>query len=161
MFQQLLKNALDSYTCLDAALKSALKLRVDYLSPTELISLEASGVESSTNVTVNSALDSITALDGLVGSVRFNMLTFPTPVRLDGTIGVIGALIGHIGQGTNPTVANADITISYRFATTDPWRPFNRMILVDNVTTIQFMLSIAAQTGDHDIPQLHIVANQQ
>lgn len=160
MLQQLLKTALDSYSCMDSVLKSALKLRVDLLSPTEIVSLMASGVESSSNVVVNQALDQIVAPNGLVGSVTFTMDTFGTPMRIDGTMGVIGALIGHTGQGSNPAVDPADLTISYRLSATSPWRPFNRTVIVDNVTTIQFKVDVVAQTGDHDIPQLHIVSIQ-
>lgn len=160
MFQQLLKDAVDSDANLTSTLKSALKLRVDALPRIEDIELTAQNVDSSTNVTVDEATDSILVPDTQGGTVEWDMHTFDTPVRIDGTIGGIGVLIGHAGQGSNPAVAEADITLQYRETATGAYKAFNRNVVLDEISAIQIKATIAVQTGDHDLPQLHLIAEQ-
>ena len=160
MFQQLLKNAVDSDANLDATLKSALKLRVDALPTIEQVELTAQNVDSSTNVTVDEATDSITVPDTMGGTVEWEMVTFSTPVRIDGTQGAIGVLLGHVGQGTNTVVAEADIVLQYRETASGAYRAFGRNVVLDEVSAIQIMTTIATQAGDHDLPQLHLLAEQ-
>jgi hypothetical protein len=160
MFQQLLKNAIDSDSNLDTTMKSALKLRVDALPKIEQVELTAQNVDSSTNVTVDEATDTITVPDASDGTVEWEMVTFSTPVRIDGTQGDIGVLIGHIGQGSNTPVANADITLQYRETSTGTYKSFGRNVVIDEVSAIQIKATIATQTGDHDLPQLHLIAEQ-
>lgn len=160
VFIQLLKEAIDDSSVLTDIMKAALKVRADALARIEFAELSAGDVLSSTDVTVSEANDSLTVADGDSGNVIFNLKTFDTPVRIDGTFGDIGALVGHVGQGANAVVANADITISYRLAATGTFIAFRRNTVLPNVTTIQFRVDIATQTGDHDIPQLFLVAQQ-
>jgi len=160
MFQQLVKDAIDSDSTLTTTLKSALKLRVDALPKIEQVELTAQNVDSSTDVTVSEANDSITVPDTSGGTVEWDLVTFDTPVRIDGTIGTIGALVGHVGQGTNDPVADADITLQYRETASGVYKAFTRNVVLDEVSAIQIKATIATQTGDHDLPQLHIIAEQ-
>lgn len=160
MFQQLLKDAVDADANLNSTMKSALKLRVDALSRIEDVELTAQNVDSSTDVTVDEATDSILVPDTSGGTVEWEMVTFSTPVRIDGTIGAIGVLIGHTGQGSNPAVDEADITLQYRETASGAYKAFNRNVVLDEVSSIQIKAIIAVQTGDHDLPQLHLIAEQ-
>jgi hypothetical protein len=160
MFQQLLKDAVDSDANLTSTMKSALKLRVDALPRIEDVELTAQNVDSSTDVVVDVANDSITVPDTKGGTVEWEMVTFSTPVRIDGTIGVFGALVGHVGQGSNTPVGDADITLQYRETATGAYKAFGRNVVLDEVSAIQIKATIAVQAGDHDLPQLHLVAEQ-
>jgi len=160
MFQQLLKDAVDESSTLTSTLKSALKLRVDALPRLEDVELTAQNVESSTNATVDEATDSITVPDTQSATVEWEMHTFSTPVRIEGTIGTIGVLLGHVGQGSNPAVDEADITLQYRETASGAYKAFGRNVVLDEVSSIQIKATIAVQTGDHDLPQLHLVAEQ-
>jgi hypothetical protein len=160
MFIQLLKESLDADTGLSDTLKAALKARCDALTPEEHHVLSSANVESSTGVTVDEATDSITVPDAASGEITWDLITFDTPVRIDGTIGGLGVLIGHVGQGSNTPVAEADITLQYRESSTGVWKAFGRTVVIDEVSTVQFKATIATQTGDHDMPQLHILAEQ-
>lgn len=160
MFQQLLKDAIDADTTLTTTMKSAFKLRVDALPKIEPVLLGAQNVESSTDVTVDEATNSILVPDGSGGTIEWTMVTFSTPVRIDGTQGSIGVLVGHIGQGSNTPVADSDITLQYRESSSGAYKAFGRNVVLDEVSSIQFKATIASQTGDHDMPQLHLLAEQ-
>jgi hypothetical protein len=160
MFQQLLKDAVDADGDLDSTMKSALKLRVDALPKIEQVELTAQNVDSSTDVTVDEATDSILVPDASGGTVEWEMVTFDTPVRIDGTQGTIGVLIGHVGQGSNPAVDEADITLQYRETASGTYRAFGRNVVIDEASAIQIKATIATQTGDHDLPQLHLLVEQ-
>ena len=111
-------------------------------------------------MTVSEANDSITVPDTSDGTVEWSMVTFSTPVRIDGTIGTIGVLLGHVGQGSNDPVADSDITLQYRESASGTYKAFNRNVVIDEVSSIQFKATIATQAGDHDLPQLHVIAEQ-
>jgi len=160
MFQQLLKDAVDSDANLNSTMKSALKLRVDALPKTEEVALTAQNVDSSSDVVVDEATNSITVPDTKGGTVEWEMITFDTPVRIDGTIGTIGVLLGHIGQGSNSAVADSDITLQYRETASGAYKAFGRNVVLDEVSSVQIKATIATQTADHDLPQLHLVAEQ-
>ena len=160
MFQQLLSESIDANSDLSDTFKAALKLRVTALPQYEPIALTSQNVDSTTNATVNAATDSITIADTFAGEIEWDLITFDTPVRIEGTIGEIGALVGHDGQGTNTVVANADITLQYRLTASGTYVAFNRNTVLPEVTTIQFKAVIATQTGDHDMPQLHMLPEQ-
>lgn len=160
MFQQLLKDAVDADANLNSTMKSALKLRVDALPKIEDVELTAQNVDSTTNAVVDEANDSITVPDTQSATVEWEMVTFSTPVRIDGTIGVFGALVGHVGQGSNTPVGDADITLHYRETASGAYKAFTRNVVLDEVSAIQFRATIAVQTGDHDLPQLHVIAEQ-
>jgi len=160
VFVQLLKEAIDDSTDLSDTMKVALKARADALTRTQLVKLSAGNVLSSTNVTVSVATDSMTVADGDSGHVIFDLMEFDTPVRIEGTHGEVGALVGHVGLGTNPPVDNSDMTLSYRLGSTGTFVAFRQTTVLPSVSEIQFRLDVAVQTGDHDIPQLHAVAEQ-
>jgi hypothetical protein len=109
---------------------------------------------------VSEADGTITVEDGDAGQVTFSLVEFDTPVRIDGTVGAVGALVGHAGQGSNPVVATADISLSYRLGTSGTFKAFGRNNVIDSVSEIQFRLDVSTQTGDHDVPLLHLVAEQ-
>lgn len=160
MFQQLLSESIDANSDLSDTFKAALKLRVTALPKYEPVSLTAENVDSTTNAIVNAATNSITIADTFAGEIEWDLITFDTPVRIEGTIGEIGALVGHVGEGTNTVVANADITLQYRLSSSGTYVAFNRNTVLSSVTTIQFKAVIATQTGDHDMPQLHLLPEQ-
>jgi len=160
MFVQLLKDSIDANDDLSDSMKVALKVRADALPRIQDVELTSRNVSASSNATVDIPNDKITVADGDSGYVEFNLETFDTPVRIEGTIGTIGALLGHVGQGVNPAVAEADLVMKYRLATSDAWRAFGRNVVVDEATQVQFRVEIDTQTGDHDLPQIHVIAEQ-
>lgn len=160
VFKQLLSESIDDASDLSSVMKVALKERVDALPRVQLAILSSDNVLSVVNAVVSEADGSITVEDGDAGQVTFSLFEFDTPVRIDGTVGTIGALVGHIGQGTNPVVANADMTLSYRLGTTGAFKTFTRSTVLDPVSEIQFRLDVATQTGDHDVPLLYLVTEQ-
>ena len=160
MFQQLLSESIDANSDLSDTLKAALKLRVTALPKYEPIELTAGNVNSTVNAAVNAATDSITCPDGSTSEIEWDLVTFDTPVRIEGSIGDVGALVGHVGQGTNTPVANADITLQYRLSASGTYAAFTRNTVLSEVTTVQFKALIASQTGDHDMPQLHMLPEQ-
>ena len=161
MFQQLLRNSINNDSSLEATLKAALLLRVDYLPRDEHQVMGASQVNAITGGTVDEATNSITFASGSGGDITFDSITFGTPVRIDGTQTSIGLLLGNVGQGTNPAVAESDITLQYRETDADPWKAFGRTVVLDNISTIQFKATIAVQGADADMPQLHLIADQE
>jgi stage V sporulation protein SpoVS len=160
MFQQLLRNSINNDSSLEATLKAALLLRVDYLARDEQHIMGASEVNAITGGTVDQATDSITFATGVGGDVTFDLITFGTPVTIDGTKTAIGLLLGNVGQGSNPAVAEADITIQYRTSTSGAWKAFGRNVVLDGISTIQFKATIAVQAADADMPKLHLVSEQ-
>ena len=160
MFVELLKESIDANSSLTSLMKSALKARCDALPRQEMHDLTVDEVNSSTGVTLDTVNGVITVPIGPGGEVVFDLITFDTPVRITGSLGPFGALIGHTGQGTNPVINNADLTMKYRTSVSGSWRTFNRTTVVDELSTVQFGLDIAAQVAIADIPQLHIVAEQ-
>jgi len=164
MFQQLLKDSVDANSNLTTTLSVALKARVDAMSAMELVSLTATNVDSTVgNVAVDETTNSIVVSTGappVENRVIFDMATFATPVRVSGTYGEFGAVLGHDGSGANDPVASADITLYYRYATTASWVIFNRQTVLDEVSTLQMSAVIATQAADADMPQMHLVAEQ-
>jgi hypothetical protein len=160
MFQQLLRNSINNDSSLEATLKAALLLRVDYLARDEQHIMGASEVNAITGGTVDEATDSITFGTGVGGDITFDLITFGTPVTIDGTKTAIGLLLGNVGQGSNPAVAEADITLQYRTSTSGAWKAFGRNVVLDGVSTIQFKATVAAQVADADMPKLHLVPEQ-
>lgn len=160
MFIELLKESIDTNSSLQTVMKTALKARADALPSLELHSLTVDEVNSSTGVTLDATHGVITVPSGSVGEVIFGMISFSTPVRISGGYGPFGALVGHTGQGSNPVVDNADITMKYRLTTSGSWKAFNRTVVLDEISTVQFGIDIVLQAADADIPQLHIIAEQ-
>jgi len=160
MFQQLLTEAIDNDAGLSDTLKAALKLRVAALPRYEPLALTAGNVDSVSNAVVDLVTDSILIPDTMAADVEWEMVTFATPVRIEGIIGTFGALVGHVGQGVNTPVVDADITLQYRLTASGTYAAFTRNTVLPSVTTVQFKAVIVAQPGDHDLPQLHMLPEQ-
>lgn len=161
MFQQLLRNSVNDDSDLEATLKAALLTRINYLPRDEHHVMGASEVNAISGGTVDEATDSILVPDAATAEITFDLITFGTPMTIRGTMSTIGLLLGHTGQGSNPAVAEADITLQYRESESDTWKSFGRTVVLDSISTIQFKASVAVQTGDHDMPQLHLVPEQE
>lgn len=161
MFQQLLRNSINNDTTLEATLKAALLLRVDYLPRLEQHVMGAAEVNAITGGTADEATDSITFATGVGGDITFDLITFGTPVTIDGTMAGIGLLLGHVGQGTNIPVAEADITLQYRETDGGTWKAFGRTVVLTGISTVQFKATVAVQGADADMPQLHLIAMQE
>lgn len=160
MMQQLLKDAVDASATLTDILKVALKARVDALPQFEPHAMTSSNVQASAGATIDEATNSIQWPIGPGGTIDYDSITFVTPVRIDGTIGAIGALVGHDGLGPNGPVATADITLQYRLTAAGAWLAFGQTVVVDETSFFQLRATIAAQIADADMPQLHIFAEQ-
>lgn len=160
MMQQLLKDAVDASATLTDVLKTALKARVDALPKFEPHAMTAANVAASTGAVVDESTNSIQWPIGPGGTIDWDPITFATPVRIDGTIGAIGALVGHDGLGPNSPVATADITLQYRLTAAGAWLAFGQTIVVDETSFFQLRAAVAAQVADVDMPQLHIFAEQ-
>ena len=161
MFQQLLRNAINNDSTLESTLKAALLLRVDYLPRDEHHVMGASDVNAISGGTVDEVTDSILVPDAATAEITYDMITFGTPVTIRGTMAGIGLLLGHGGQGANPLVAEADITLQYRESESDAWKAFGRTVVLEDISTVQFKATVAVQTGDHDMPQLHVIPEQE
>lgn len=161
MFQQLLRNSINNDSTLEATLKAALLLRVDYLPRLEQHVMGAAEVNAITGGTVDDATDSITFATGTGGDITFDLITFGTPVTIDGTMAALGLLLGHTGQGSNPAVAEADITLQYRESDSGTWKAFGRTVVLSSISSIQIKATVAVQGADADMPQLHLIAEQE
>ena len=161
MFQQLLRISVNADTSLDATLKAALLTRIDYLPRIEHQTMGASQVNAITGGSVDEATDSITVPNGSGAEITYDLITFGTPVQINGTEAGIGLLLGHVGQGSNSPVAEADISLQYRFTDSGTWIAFSRTTILSEVSTIQFKATVATQGADADMPQLHLLAEQE
>lgn len=161
MFQQLLRNSVNNDSTLEATLKSALLLRIDYLCRDEHHVMGASQVNAISGGTVDEATDSIEVPDAATAEITYDLITFGTPVTISGAMSSLGLLLGHTGQGSNPAVVEADITLQYRETDTDSWKAFTRTVVLNDVSSVQFKAAVAVQTGDHDMPQLHVIPVQE
>jgi len=160
MFQQLLRNSVNNDSSLEATLKAALLLRIDYLCRDEPHIMGSGQVNAISGGTVDEATDSILVPSGSGAEITYDLITFGTPVSIDGTKTSIGLLLGNIGQGSNPAVAESDITLQYRESESDAWKAFGRTVVLDNISSVQFKATVAVQGADADMPQLHLVAEQ-
>lgn len=160
MFQELLKDSINANSSLSSTMAAALLLRVDALPKYEPHALTAQNVNAITGGTVDEATDSITVPSGSGAEITWDLISFSTPVRIEGVDGPFGVLVGHVGQGSNSPVANADITLQYRETTTGTWRSFTRNTVLDEVSSVQFKATVGTQGADADMPQLHVIAEQ-
>jgi len=162
IFKRLLTEAVSADEDLSATQIAEINARVAALTETELLELGSFNATGTiVDVTRSEETDSLTVLDGKAGSVIFALHSFDTPVRVLGVYGVTGALIGTVGGGANDPVAEADITIQYRLASSGDFRSFNRNVVLTGVEQIQFKVIVATQTLDHDVPKLWIVCEQE
>jgi hypothetical protein len=164
IFKQLLANSVNADTSLDDTTRASILARIDDMTADVALLLDFSNVSSvAGQVSVDELNQSIEVASGATGNNRviWNQMTFAVPVDISGTLGENGFLPGHIGSSGNPAVANADISLEYRFSATDPWKKFTRNSFLEDVTAIQFAAAIADQGADAALPTLNLVAEQK
>lgn len=162
IFKTLMLRSVDLDPNLDTATKAAMKVRIQNIASEQEVVLDQSKVLSAQgNASEVPATRSIKVLLGApVSRVEFDPITYFVPVRVDGTHGVRGFLPGHAGASALPLVAQADLSIQYRLASSDAWAAFDRNTVLPEVTWIQFAVDIAQQLADSAVPALHIHAEQ-
>jgi len=164
IFKTLLTNSVNADASLSSSTKASMVIRIADLARSYPLILNYENQDSvAGNVSVSEALKSILIASGAPGTpnrVEFDLVNFSVPVRIDGTQGAIGALIGHGGTSLDPLVDTADITLQYRLTASGTWKAFNQTTLLDNVTSVQFAAAIADQGSAASLPELHIVAQQ-
>lgn len=164
IFKQLLTKSVNADTTLDDTTRASILARIDDMTSDLALLLDYSNVESVAGQVTLVALDkSIEVASGATGNNRviWNTQLFAVPVDISGSLGEKGFLPGHVGSSSNSPVANADISLEYRFGTTDPWKKFDRNSLLEDVATIQFAAAIEDQGSDAALPTLNLVAEQK
>jgi hypothetical protein len=164
IFKQLLTNSVNADTSLDDTTSASILARIADMTADVALLLDFSSVESvAGQVTLDELNRSIEVASGATGNNRviWNLMTFAVPVDISGSLGTRGFLAGHVGSSVNSPVAEADITLEYRFSATDPWKKFDRNSLLEDVATIQFAAAIADQGSDAALPTLNLVAEQK
>jgi len=164
IFKQLLTKSVNADTTLDDTTRASMLARIDDMTEDVALLLDYSNVESvAGQVSVDELNRSIEVATGATGNNRviWNAMTFSVPVDINGGLGERGFLPGHVGSSGNSPVANADISLEYRFGNTDPWKKFDRNSFLEDVTAIQFAASIADQAGDAALPTLNLIAEQK
>jgi len=161
VFVTLLQRSIDLDPNLDTATKASLKTRAANLARQQDIVLDQSKLLS----TSGQATEDVTNRAINIGSpgvsgAEFDPMSFVIPIRVDGTKGVHGFLMGHAGTSSNPLVDQADITLKYRLASGDQYQKFDRNTVLDEVTWIQFSVDIVDPTALSSLPALHIHAEQ-
>ncbi len=161
IFQSLLTSSVTNDTTLDAATKASMLTRINELARGIDLRLDISNVESVTGQAVkNEALNAIEIGTPGTSRVEWNSMTFTVPVDIDGTAGEDGFLPGHGGDGADPLVTVADISLQYRLTAAGAWQAFRRTTLLKGVTFIQFAADVADPTLASVLPQINLVANQ-
>jgi hypothetical protein len=164
VFQQLLKEAIDGSTTLSSTVKASLKNRVDAMPRREDRVLGVNEAESAQgNASLDTPNGSIEVALGVPGSpnrVEFKLVTFLTPVRIQGSDGSIGLLVGHVSESANAPVDTSDITAQYRLSATDTWKAWSRTTVIQSTKSVQFAVNVANQLADVALPQLWYLAEQ-
>lgn len=163
IFQSLLTNAVTNDATLDDATRASMLTRINEMVRYDHVLLDHSKVGSvQGNVSVVAADNSIAVASGAVGNnrVEWDALQFTVPVDIDGGLGVRGFLSGHGGDGSDPLVDLADISLQYRTTASGSWRAFNRNSFLRSVTWVQFAADVADQGSDAILPQVNLLAFQ-
>lgn len=163
IFQSLLTNSVNTDATLDAATKASMLTRITQLARGVPLLLDFSNVESSAgSVSIDDAAGSIEVAIGVLGTNRvvWDPQQFTVPVDIDGGAGERGFLPGHGGESANPLVALADISLQYRLATGDTWKPFTRNTRLSGVSWFQLAADIADQVAASAVPQVNLIAVQ-
>lgn len=164
VFKSLLTNAINNDSSLDAATRSSMLARINELPREVSIALGFDTAESvAGQVTVDDLAKSIEVASGATGNnrVEWTLMTFAIPLTISGTLGARGFLPGNVGVSPNPRVADADISVEYRFSATDTFKTFDRSTVLKEVTSIQFAARIADQGSDASLPGLVFVTEQE
>jgi hypothetical protein len=164
IFQQLLRNAVNNDSSLDATTKASMLARIDDLPQMGVLVEDYATAESYTgDVTVDPANRSIeigTTATG-INRVIFALHTFPVPVTIAGADTLTGFYTGGTGVSPNPEVAIADLGVQYRFSTTDSWKNLSQSSLLKGVTAIQLAVDIADQVALAALPQIVLAITQE
>lgn len=164
IFKQLLTNAVNSDVSLDDTTRASMLARIADMTSDVALLLDYSNVVSvAGQVSLDELNRSIEVAIGATGNNRviWNQVTFAVPVDISGGQGERGFLPGHVGSSGNSAVANADISLEYRFGATNSWKKFDRNSYLEDVTTIQFAAAIADQVGVVALPTLNLIAEQK
>jgi|SRR5210317_853854 len=164
IFQQLLTASVNKDSSLDTTAKMSMLTRLAELAREVSLVEDHSTVESvAGQVTADDANLSIEVATGATGNnrVTFVARTFMVPVTVAGTVADKGFMLGSTGTSANAAVAAADVSVQYRFSTTDPWKNFTQSSVLKGVTSIQFAADIADQGADAALPSLVFVATQE
>lgn len=162
IFQQLLRRSINADTSLDSTTKASMLSRVDALVQRDLIVEDFSTVNSNTgDASVDEANRVITLGATNPSRVVFDLRQFTVPVTISGADTPKGFLTGNIGTGGDPEVDLADVSVQYRFSTTDTWKNLSQASLLKGVTAIQFAVDIVTQVAAASLPQLLFVPTQE
>jgi hypothetical protein len=164
IFKQLLTKSVNADTTLDDTTRASMLARIDDMTEDVALLLDYANAESvSGQVTLDELNRSIEVATGATGNNRvvWESMTFAVPVDISGGLGTQGFLPGHVGSSANSPVATADISLEYRFSATDPWKKFDRNVLLEDVTTIQFAAAIADQGSDAALPTINLIPEQK
>lgn len=164
IFQQLLRDAVNSDTTLSATTKASMLARIDDLPKMGLLVEDfESYLSSSGDVTVDATNRSIevgTTASGL-NRVIFGLHTFPVPVTISGAKTLTGFYTGGVGTSPNAEVDLADLNVQYRFSLTDTWKNLSQASLLTGVTAIQIAVDIADQLAAAALPQIVLSLTQE
>lgn len=164
IFQQLLRDSVNKDPDLSATTKASMLARIDDLPQKGQIVEDFSTYESFTgDITVDAANRSIEVGTTVSGNNRviFAAHTFPVPATISGVDTLKGFHTGGVGTSPNPEVEAADLSVQYRFSSTDPWKNLAQASLLGGLTSIQFAVDIADQGSLAALPQIVFVPTQE
>ncbi len=162
VFRSLLTRSIDLDANLDSATKAAMKSRVAQLARQQDIVLDQAKALAASGNASESAADRTLLMSGVAGTgrVEFDPMTFTVPLRVTGTFGPRGFLMGTSGTSVVAQIVATALSLQYRTATGDAWSNFDRSTVLDEVTWIQFAVDISTQVAPVSVPALHIHADQ-
>ncbi len=164
IFQSLLRESVTKDTALSSATRAAMLARIDDLARDVELLFNFDNVDSSAgSVSIDHANKSIELAVGVLGTnrVEWSLMTFSVPVTISGVKTAIGAFFGNAGTSVNALVADADISLQYRFSSTDNWKNLDKATVLETVTAIQIAADIADQASIAALPGVVIVAKQE
>lgn len=162
VFTALLQRSVQLDANLDAPTKASIMTRLQNLPREQEVVLDQGKALSVTgNATENVVTRSIdiSAVTG-TSRVEYDPMQFFVPLRIDGTKGIGGFMPGHAGTSVRALVAQEDLSIQYKLASSDPWSDFDRSTVLDEVTWVQFAANVATQSAIGSVPAIHIHAEQ-
>ncbi len=162
VFQTLLQRSIDLDANLDSATKAALKTRAQNLARQQDIVLDQPKALSASGNASELVADRAIIMAGVAGTgrVEFDPMTFTIPLRVTGTFGPRGFLMGTSGTSAVAQIVATALSLQYRTASADAWSNFDRSTVLDEVTWIQFAVDIGTQGAAASVPALHIHADQ-
>jgi hypothetical protein len=164
IFQQLVTASVNKDSDLDAAAKASMLTRLASMARQCGLVEDFSTVESSVgSVTVDAANKSIEVAIGATGTNRvvFTQRTWQVPMTVAGTLTATGFFTGNTGTSANAAVADADISMQYRFGANDTWKNFDKATVLSEVTVLQIAVDIADQVAATALPGIVLIATQE